>query len=40
MKILNYKKKVKEIMEQYPETRDNGWVLAFVADAPLTTNYY
>ena len=23
MKILNYKKKVKEIMEQYPESRDN-----------------
>ena len=23
MKILNYKKKVKEIMEQYPEARDN-----------------
>ena len=27
MKILNYKKKVKEIMEQYPETRDNDLLL-------------
>ena len=27
MKILNHKKKVKEIMEQYPETRDNDLLL-------------
>ena len=27
MKILNYKKKVKEIMEQYPEARDNDLTL-------------
>ena len=27
MKILNYKKKVKEIMEQYPESRDNDLTL-------------
>ena len=28
MKILNYKKKVKEIMEQYPEARDNDLTLS------------
>ena len=27
MKILNHKKKVKEIMEQYPEARDNDLTL-------------
>ena len=42
MKILNYKKKVKEIMEQYPETRDNDLLLysRIIAELNYSGNIY
>ena len=40
MKILNYKKKVKEIMEQYPETRDNDLTLYSLLISKLNYSGY
>ena len=40
MKILNYKKKVKEIMEQYPEARDNDLTLYSLLISKLNYSGY
>ena len=40
MKILNYKKKVKEIMEQYPESRDNDLTLYSLLISKLNYSGY
>ena len=40
MKILNHKKKVKEIMEQYPETRDNDLTLYSLLISKLNYSGY
>lgn len=40
MKIFNYKKKVKEIMEQYPESRDNDLTLYSLLISKLNYSGY
>ena len=40
MKILNHKKKVKEIMEQYPEARDNDLTLYSLLISKLNYSGY